>query len=255
MPNRFTVTEKWNDPWLRSRKPAAKLLWVYLCDVCDVAGFWEIDLERAAFDTGLSKAAIQGAFKGLDKGYERNGRYIWLRNFIKYQGNLPLNKDNRAHRGIIRKLQENIDFSKSIGTILNGHKISRCFEAPSKGVETPARRAQGIGIGIGKGLSKGKEAQFEKFWKEYPHKKDKDAARKAWAKLEITDELVVVMIKAVGVQIQEKEDLTKAGEFCPSWCHGATWLNHRRWEDGISASVTKATPEDELRIMKEKGLL
>ena len=128
MPKRFTVTEKWNDPWYRTRSAHAKLLWIYLCDVCDVAGVWEIDLGRAAFDTGLSDLNVQGAFKDLTRGYVRNGRYIWLRNFLKHQSNLPLQKQNNAHKGIIRRLNECKDLSPLILSILNGEDIPLSFD-------------------------------------------------------------------------------------------------------------------------------
>lgn len=128
MPKRFTVTEKWNDPWFRTRSPDAKLLWGYLCDVCDIAGIWEIDLGRAAFDTGLSESRVQGAFKEVARGYERNGRYIWIRNFLKHQGNLPLNSKNMAHIGIRRRLVEYKDLSPLILAILNGKQIPVNFD-------------------------------------------------------------------------------------------------------------------------------
>jgi hypothetical protein len=128
MPKRFTVTEKWMDPWFRTRSFHAKLLWVYLCDVCDIAGIWEIDLGRAAFETGMSDVAIQGAFKELRRGYERNGRYIWLRNFLKHQANLPLQPNNNAHKGIMRKLKEHKDLSPIILAILNGEDIPVSYD-------------------------------------------------------------------------------------------------------------------------------
>jgi len=42
---RFTETEKWADKLFRKWKPETKLLFLFIVDNCDCAGFWEIDLE------------------------------------------------------------------------------------------------------------------------------------------------------------------------------------------------------------------
>ena len=44
MAYRFTDTNKWHDAWFSSLKPLEKLLFNYLCDNCDIAGFIEINL-------------------------------------------------------------------------------------------------------------------------------------------------------------------------------------------------------------------
>ena len=128
MTNRYTQTDKWNDPWFHQLNPNAKLMWMYLCDACDAAGFWEIDLDRAVLETGLSELATHTAFSELARGYIRNGRYIWLRNFLKHQRNLPLNKDNNAHKNIIRLLNEYKGLSPKISTLLKGDEISVSFD-------------------------------------------------------------------------------------------------------------------------------
>ena len=65
MPRRFTMTEKWHDEWFLQLTPHQKLLWNYLCDNCDIAGFWEKNLTLASLLTGLTFEEIQGAYKGL----------------------------------------------------------------------------------------------------------------------------------------------------------------------------------------------
>ncbi len=44
MATRFTETNKWKDKWFRSLDPLEKVLFIYLIDNCDNAGFIEIDL-------------------------------------------------------------------------------------------------------------------------------------------------------------------------------------------------------------------
>jgi hypothetical protein len=71
---------------------------------------------------------------------------------------------------------------------------------------------------------------FLNFWEQYPNKKGKEEAFKAWKKH--TPDMEVV-IKAVKAQKQEKADLTLAGKFCSEWPNASTWLNNKRWEDEI----------------------
>lgn len=140
MPKRFTITEKWEDGWFWSLPPQQKLLWNYLCDKCDLAGFWEVNLELAAVQTKIPKRAISGAVQGLNRGYVSNGKYIWLRTFIHHQGNYPLNPKNNCHRHILSILERHTDFDIDFSELLKTLK---------SGAE------QGLISPIGKGNSKG----------------------------------------------------------------------------------------------------
>lgn len=71
---------------------------------------------------------------------------------------------------------------------------------------------------------------FQAFWSAYPWKTAKVAARKAWLKVDATDELVTQMLAALAQQ-ELKRKGARDGEFVPGPCHPATWLNGRRWED------------------------
>lgn len=76
----------------------------------------------------------------------------------------------------------------------------------------------------------------EVFWPNYPVKKSKEDARKAWLKLNPNDELIATMLKAIKNQAKEKEALNSVNAFCSPWPNPATWLNGRRWEDEINAT-------------------
>lgn len=73
-------------------------------------------------------------------------------------------------------------------------------------------------------------AAFESFWEAYPRKEAKPAALKAFIKAKINgnlpDVLVDIAAKADGHQWQKND-----GEFIPM---PATYLNQRRWEDGVA---------------------
>lgn len=106
MAYRFTATEKWNDPWFRSLNPHQKLLWTYYCDNCNLAGFLELDDEKLSFDTKMSAQELLPAKLGLCKGVLESGTWVWVKNFLRHQRNLPLNPDNNAHKHIIEKIIE-----------------------------------------------------------------------------------------------------------------------------------------------------
>lgn len=79
---------------------------------------------------------------------------------------------------------------------------------------------------------------FDEFWKAYPNKAGKDAARKAFAKRKVTRELLDEMLAAIAVQRQSKKWTDDAGQYIPN---PATWLNAGCWQDEgvqISAPIT-----------------
>ena len=69
------------------------------------------------------------------------------------------------------------------------------------------------------------DADFDLFWKAYPKKVGKEAARKAFAKVKAP---VETLIKAVEGQKRMPQWLKEDGQFIP---HPATWLNQGRWMD------------------------
>jgi len=160
MAYRFTNSDKWSDSWFYGLKNIEKLLFIYLCDNCDYAGFIEVTPKRWGYDLGVTEKELQGAIKGLERCYviSADGHTIYLKNFLKHQKNLPINSNNKAHFGIIKRMQEmaykfNIE---DISDFLNSSKLST-LQGVSKGLDSPT----GIGIGIGNGIGKGKSGENE----------------------------------------------------------------------------------------------
>jgi hypothetical protein len=75
---------------------------------------------------------------------------------------------------------------------------------------------------------------FEKFWTEYPNRKAKSNAVKAWDKIDPA--LYETIMAALRVQARSAAWLKDAGQFVP---HPATWLNGKRWEDSTEAPAKK----------------
>ena len=136
MAYRFTNTDKWKDSWFSNLKQIEMLLFIYLCENCDIAGFIEVNYKRWASDLNSSESTMKESIKGLERGLiiSNDGECIYLKNFIKHQKNLPLNENNRAHMGIIKRFEiyrHKFDIQDINDFILRG------FEAPSKGLLSP----------------------------------------------------------------------------------------------------------------------
>jgi hypothetical protein len=80
---------------------------------------------------------------------------------------------------------------------------------------------------------------FETFWKAYPRKVGKDAARRAFAKVKVPVETLVAAVEAQKSSPQWTKD---NGQFIPN---PATWLNQGRREDEVEG---KANPADQHRV-------
>ena len=162
MAYRFTDTDKWSDNWFIDLTPSEKLLFIYLCDNCDIGGFFEVSLKKLSFDLGINQRGLQGALKGLARGFVWSDDHsvLFLRNFLKHQKNTPLTPANKAHLGIIRRFQKYADrfdldvLSEAVKIdlyhILDIKREDKPKEkvSPFKGATEGLKSPTGIGIGI-----------------------------------------------------------------------------------------------------------
>ena len=162
MSSRFTETEKWKNRDFRKLSPQAKLLLIYMFDHCDIAGFWEVDLEHAQFCTGIND--LEGPFKALASSYKLVKKddlsVIWIKNFLLYQKNWPLNENNTAHRGIIKILQSHNSFMDVAVKHLE-KKTSKPLASTLRAPLKPLSRGTGKGKGIGNRKEKREEIERE----------------------------------------------------------------------------------------------
>ena len=75
---------------------------------------------------------------------------------------------------------------------------------------------------------KGDKGRFDQFWAAYPRKASKAAARKAFEKLKVTDEKLMVLLDALARQRRSDQWTRENGRYIP---YASTWLNGARWED------------------------
>lgn len=79
-------------------------------------------------------------------------------------------------------------------------------------------------------------SEFERFWKEYPRKKSKGTALKAWQKALDTGATNGELIAAV-LEAKEKNSNWKNDQYIP---YPASWLSGRGWEDEFTSSALSA---------------
>lgn len=139
---RFTAPVKWNDEWFSNLKPIEKLVFLYLTDRCDNGGFFEINKRVDAFLIGISETEFIDNLKIIRKCYvaSKDGKKIWLKNYLRHQKNLPLNPENNAHKQIINIIKSNIENFEYDFNILGANQ----------GLNSPIGKGNIIGKGKGK---------------------------------------------------------------------------------------------------------
>lgn len=138
MAKRFTDTNKWRDKWFRGLTPIEKILFLYLTDNCDNAGFIEVDYDLWAYQIGLNEDEIKYAFKSLKKNCEIVGEWCWITSFLHHQNNLPLKETNNAHKQIISLLKSKFNYFR------NSIKFKE-FLGANEGLFSPPSNSKGNG--------------------------------------------------------------------------------------------------------------
>lgn len=106
MSKRFTDTDKWKKSLLKSMPAEYKLLWFYICDDCDHAGIWNVDIEVAALRIGEEVTAAKAIEVFGEKIKVFDGGEKWfIPGFIEFQYG-ELNEKNRVHESILKKLNK-----------------------------------------------------------------------------------------------------------------------------------------------------
>lgn len=119
MPKRFTDTEKWKKPFIRSLEAPYKLLWFYILDDCNHAGIWEVDIEVAEIRIG-EKLSVLYALEKFGSRVQKISETKWfIPDFISFQYG-ELNEKNRLHLSVLQ--------------ILNKYKI-KPLRSPLEGVK------------------------------------------------------------------------------------------------------------------------
>lgn len=123
--NRYINTKFWDDSYIVNLDPIEKLLFLYFLTnpLTKVSGIYEIQLRRAAFDTGIEKEMvlkILERFMKDEKVFYFEG-WIILKNFIKNQS-----INTNMEKGIERELAEIPQNIKEF--VINNETLRKAFE-------------------------------------------------------------------------------------------------------------------------------
>jgi hypothetical protein len=222
MSKRFTDTMKWDDPWFSGLAPIEKLFWIYLCDKCDHAGIWKVNLPLAKFFLGADFIASPGVFG--DRVVILCEEKWFIKKFVDFQYG-ELTKDSRVHASVIKALEKE-------GVSIEYLKATRSIKDKDKDKDKDSyQEERGSG---GEATLGHLVAGFDRFWAAYPNKKGKVVASKAWMKLCPDPELTEKIMASVMAHRASDQWTKDGGQFIP---HPATWLNQRRWEDELKPAV------------------
>lgn len=146
MAKRFTDTEKYKKPFVRSLKGPYKLLWDYLYHDCDNAGIWIVDFEIAQIYLGADmRVNEQDALKYFNCDQYRvhpfdDGKKWFIPSFISFQYN-ELSETNPAHKKILATLSslDFLDDNKGPSKDLQRYSV-----VPSKGTMVMVKGMVGV---------------------------------------------------------------------------------------------------------------
>ncbi len=83
---------------------------------------------------------------------------------------------------------------------------------------------------------------FDSFWRFYPRKAGKEAARKAWAKLRPDQHIMQMIADNVKERVEKGEWRKDNQSFI---LHASTYLNQKRWEDEVLDQQTQTRTDPE----------
>lgn len=131
---------------------------------------------------------------------------------------------------------------------ISGRYIRICYEGLGDSVNTPQQNDQHPVSKIVKDNNTVNNTtnitinndHFESFWAFYPRKVGKAQARKAWKKLNPSDETVKLIAENIALRTMSGDWQTADKTFIP---HAATYLNNERWCDEIETTQINQTKQ------------
>lgn len=103
MAKRMTDANKWRKPFFDNLSSKMKLVWLYLCDACDHAGVWDINLRVMCFELKENVTIEEMTESFGDKIVWISDEKIFIPSFVEFQYG-ALNPQNRVHNSVINRL-------------------------------------------------------------------------------------------------------------------------------------------------------
>ena len=109
MKKRFTDADIWEDDWFLELPEKYKLMWQYVRDRCDHAGFWRPAFKKLSIS--IADIDLGEFFNLINQDKERirlldNGKWLII-DFVHFQYGKTLHLNNRAHKSVYDLLCDN----------------------------------------------------------------------------------------------------------------------------------------------------
>lgn len=210
--------DDWMTAWDLKRCGAfAKGLWMDMLAIMWTAprrGYLEtysgqIDADALSRMVGESETDVEQALNRLDTEgvYSKDADgAIYCRRYVRDE----ITRQNKSRAGKTDRTGSTINRSEAEG-----------------GPSTPSSTSSPTSTSI---LNNSQQEMFDRFWKVYPKKRSKGAAKRAWKKVNPDNDLLHAIIESVKVQSLHRDWTKDEGKFVP---YPATWLNAERWDDEV----------------------
>lgn len=218
MPRRMTKTEKWEDDWFVSLEPQHKLFWFYLCDRCDHAGIWQVSKVMAELFIGQA-VNLDAALVAFGDRIDASKDGYWrLTKFIEFQYGLPLGS-SAVHKSALKILER---LGYDTGPFL---RVIEPLDNPSERVKDKDKDKDKDSSIPSSDLKPTSIEEFEIFWKAYPKRQAKGAAKEEWLKHKPP---LSQCLSTLAWQVRDIEWTKDGGKWIP-WPQ--KWIKHSRWLD------------------------
>lgn len=216
----------------KTLKSNAKLLYGELTALCNQYGYCWATNEYFAKLYGLAPATISRLISQLEsRGYIRcemaatetgSERRIYAGMFsvCPMRGGIDENVKTPLDENVKRGLRKNVNPQYENNINITPYSPPE-GDGSVAGSEKNTRRKHGP-----KPAPDWKPERFAGFWDYYPRGESKQAAIRAWDRLQPSDELIDTMAQALRRQMESES--WRAGVGIP---YASTWLNNQRWTD------------------------
>jgi hypothetical protein len=227
-----------------------KILYIGLWCIADKEGFFknepeEIKVQIFPYETKIDiKKMLSNLIQlNLIKSNADIKEYCYIPNFIKHQRPHPDEAKSKVSDDIIKVFKNN--HIKSNGISLNpSESTSDIMNDDIMNDERGKRNTDA-------GKEAGYLSLFDRLWKLYPIKKEKQKSILEFKKARLQNGEFDEIINALNSQIAHKDDCDKNGKFCPEFPYLHRWIKSKRWTDEIEK--TKICILDEEKHKKARA--
>lgn len=223
-------TKMWGDPFVRALDEKRKTLWVYLLTNVHthICGFYELDLEVIAFESGLKEKDVQEGLAMFSGKIEYIDGWVCIKNYAKHQNAANSPKVRAAIEKALGEVPEHVQ-EQAQNAFQNGSLFLNSKSNSNSKSKSVLSIVKGKGIDTLYG-----DDWFKKFWEAYPKKTGKGEAWKSWQKLAPSETLGRQILAAVEAYKKTQQWQKDGGQYVPN---PATFLNQRRFDDTPQGSV------------------